>query len=983
LQVADFLYVIFEKLNLADIVGKVLANGADNPDQTKIATAIAANLSLPERLTTEVVAPSLEHPSPNVRSKGAELLLLLTEGLKKTTDMMKADLKAEVFRRCYDRAPNAVRLVKGWRAALADTHGLAHLSQALPFLLSAFPTRYAAHIDVSSLMNEAEAANAHADVKLHLARCLALTDEGHSTSCLSAANMALLLSTSASSESSAAAALATVLRRRHWLPNKGESTDDWELRVWMEKLKAVEPTRRLKVAQVWAEKVKEGLDTSSTSKETEDAETFEGARRQFKVQLSPLSLALFSSKDLWKEKEYTVAVFEDLLALQERPEPLARLVLDKAEQCKGAIALANKVLKGKQPFKVREVQADGGSHVAVVMKVMKLLCNFKVTGSGLDHVCEALRSIEDQKERGDIAELLARSEWLKASFAPFGAQEGDVSDLVCCLVDAVGKDSQAVGHLRSLYVGDLIQTLSNVSPTTRLDVELFKGMKLSAAEVEEIVLALIQTLPGSDHSSLDESIWKLLAAVLTECVNLGVLFVDKETIMSQGLSVAAKVSCFLEDNGLLRSIMAILRRHSKRIALEGDKDLMKAILSCDHHDAFVMMEHLVRQRKGAAETLIATVSKKGECSEEVIPAMAAAMGHPIKETSVRKAMKWLAPYVGRFLRGEYIKVQGEDIKAVSSAMVSIIKEAEAKGVLERHSYLDVRLEDRPKDSFHAEAWLYVLQDNPEGLTAMVLKPCFELISSSWKNIRSEADAKGLLDGACRVLGVASARLDGQVIRHLLESEDGQSVWSKCVRNVLKHALKANNAADFAECCAKSLDVVGSYSRIFYRSENAGDMVQAGQVLSLTCDHSGFLPMLLHPTHKHSPAKASLAILVGNLLEVDASLCNENRVPAFLGAYNATLSSADRAILRVLAIHERAGCGCSMLQPALWGHAAISRYSVVGGGSAGKGGNNIGSSLWKMPKVSEVTSHGQPIRALPLNYTASYCLISTDPICGGC
>ena len=72
---------------------------------------------------------------------------------------------------------------------------------------------------------------------------------------------------------------------------------------------------------------------------------------------------------------------------------------------------------------------------------------------------------------------------------------------------------------------------------------------------------------------------------------------------------------------------------------------------------------------------------------------------------------------------------------------------------------------------------------------------------------------------------------------------------------------------------------------------------------------------------------------------------------FSSPFSSAIQS-DQSILDILRLHEVNGCSLSEFKPLLWGQSAISHYSVT------RNDSSI-STLWKMPKVSEVLALIEP------------------------
>lgn len=168
--------------------------------------------------------------------------------------------------------------------------------------------------------------------------------------------------------------------------------------------------------------------------------------------------------------------------------------------------------------------------------------------------------------------------------------------------------------------------------------------------------------------------------------------------------------------------------------------------------------------------------------------------------------------------------------------------------------------------------------------------------------------------------------------------------------MLKNCLKKKIAASIR---AKCLDIQTRILTSVYPARHE----EIGLIYDMICGHSNFLETVLDDTDSHNEVKAALFRMILALILKDSAICKSKQIPIFLGAYHGSMSKSDQAILEILHLHEINGCSLSEFKPLLWGQSAVSHYSVTQQ-------NNTGlSSLWKMPKVSEVLALIEPKRMI--------------------
>ena len=105
---------------------------------------------------------------------------------------------------------------------------------------------------------------------------------------------------------------------------------------------------------------------------------------------------------------------------------------------------------------------------------------------------------------------------------------------------------------------------------------------------------------------------------------------------------------------------------------------------------------------------------------------------------------------------------------------------------------------------------------------------------------------------------------------------------------------------------------------------------------MICGHSNFIS-LLFTKNKDADLQAlkfEILNLILVLLESNRLICEDLELQVILGAYHATLSPSDDAILRIIqrceieTSSEGKISKLALLQPLLWGQAAVSKYSSM-------------------------------------------------------
>ncbi|OXU29987.1 hypothetical protein TSAR_001104 [Trichomalopsis sarcophagae] len=115
---------------------------------------------------------------------------------------------------------------------------------------------------------------------------------------------------------------------------------------------------------------------------------------------------------------------------------------------------------------------------------------------------------------------------------------------------------------------------------------------------------------------------------------------------------------------------------------------------------------------------------------------------------------------------------------------------------------------------------------------------------------------------------------------------------------------------------------------------------AKTIFEMTTSHSEFINIML----SNASIKSDLVELLWILVKKNHTVMLATHVPLYLAAYNATLSTSDQFILKILQHYENNGIKLDEYRPYLWGSAAASHYSVKG---------ETDTALWRQPSTSQV------------------------------
>ena len=200
-------------------------------------------------------------------------------------------------------------------------------------------------------------------------------------------------------------------------------------------------------------------------------------------------------------------------------------------------------------------------------------------------------------------------------------------------------------------------------------------------------------------------------------------------------------------------------------------------------------------------------------------------------------------------------------------------------------------------------------------------------------------------------------------------------WSKFVKSILKNALKLSSSTAserhgtsmkkgilalkmLTKLCEKLHSISNAKKKKTRGWKEKAD-ADCHQIFNLICGHSNFLSLLYSKSKDQDlqSLKYELLNLIVLLINSYPKICEDLELTIFLGAYHGTLSAPDCSILQMLhrceietSGHERIS-KLAMLQPLLWGQAAVSKYST------------LHNKMSKMTQSSEILQLIQPERML--------------------
>ncbi|XP_008209600.1 nucleolar pre-ribosomal-associated protein 1 [Nasonia vitripennis] len=161
-------------------------------------------------------------------------------------------------------------------------------------------------------------------------------------------------------------------------------------------------------------------------------------------------------------------------------------------------------------------------------------------------------------------------------------------------------------------------------------------------------------------------------------------------------------------------------------------------------------------------------------------------------------------------------------------------------------------------------------------------------------------------------------------------------WPQFTRINLKSGLKIKKE----DKCSTSflLKALVATCDVAYKDNTNEEYAKT--IFEMTTSHSEFINIML----SNASIKSDLVELLWILVKKNHTVMLATHVPLYLAAYNATLSTSDQFILKILQHYENNGIKLDEYRPYLWGSAAASHYSVKG---------ETDTALWRQPSISQV------------------------------
>ena len=241
--------------------------------------------------------------------------------------------------------------------------------------------------------------------------------------------------------------------------------------------------------------------------------------------------------------------------------------------------------------------------------------------------------------------------------------------------------------------------------------------------------------------------------------------------------------------------------------------------------------------------------------------------------------------------------------------------------------------------------LFSTNDNDDEVKTLLLVPSLKIATAQLKAVFIEDDSQLNI-----LFDIINERMEGvHSLTSFYTNSAQNEVWNKFVKSVLKHSLKMvapGTDPNFIKRGSISLNTLNKLCKKLYGISNTRKKKTRGwkenadgdcqQIFNMICGHSSFLG-LLYTKSKSTDflnLKCELLNLILLLMETYPKICDDLELPVFLGAYNATLSESDCAILKIIQRCEIETSGeekinrLALYQPLLWGQAAASKYSTL-------------------------------------------------------
>ena len=1023
-KVFNMLTDIFEKL---DVLGIVQSLGSKSDSETrqpsvKLMSNVVGNLFVNERLFKEVIHASVSHPDPGIQEKGLALLRIVLGKLQQLFDHWQGSFgnaKKQILFKLSEKVPALSNVVQLWTQVMqrlsvvdievdpassdAGANQLLVAAETMDFYWKHLPQICEEfEMEIPKMLEEVHALQKTgkysptplSQVQLVLLQKLA-GSLSLSQSDLATKHMNLLVSLSTAHDNpNRHLALTTLAQILDIAGVYQTASGHLDLKAWMSFLPKEKTGKLVNVITdclITAVKNKETLvpEAQDLTKsyytshadvvELSDGEqlvkalmqpdftldnvpsTFKTGTKMTTGRIQPFVLALVNSLSLQKHKEYFADSVTALVLLDVQPKCMASFL--KSRQFKDSHL--NAVLEAvEHPTDVDSIKYHDSNDPALTnqVEVMKLILQITSAPKKFKSTCqEVLNVVEKQPALSDA--VLGQISVLE-TFDPLNFKIKTFNEMVLELLRSGNREKYLQQFLKCLETYKKSK-LEDQGPY--LD-RLFETLVDARPNVSRIADRIRAIVPSDAGKFIKDTALSLTTRTMLACLQH-----DKSKALEVSSQISTEIMSALEliltqDDGqdehakFVAAVAKLIKTKSNPLLDQLSIVHVTVAATSKVETSLDFLQCAVESSPDLAALFFKWMMKEGCQEARFVPVVFASLKQ--QPEAKKKTINYVKTYVQNILLSS---LKSADFDVNVDVLQNLINH-----LREQHDACTFELKEAEMELTTPDQ-LNVLRaaSNDETRKQFFVHQAVQVIT---KHIKGADDCSAALTALCDNLTETSLELN-QV--GFLNKPDKKDAWILFVKSVLKNCMKLNadGAALVRSRALRSLSVVCS---IMYSKNRLPE--ESKMMYELITGHSNFVALLFSQVLGLQRVRAELLELIVQLLQANTDILgglDAHQLPLFLGAYKGTLTSCDRALLRIVFLHEDHRPGrLSSYQPLVWGQSAMSRYGT--------------KSVSKVTKISEVLGLIEPekmIRSavhfpihLPLFFTESCDLDSSlyDP-----
>ena len=943
-QVVDFLYAVMEGLDVTKIVSEL------SEKNNKLLANVISNFCCNEKVFKEVIGEAMKSSNEIlVRLKGIELEGLLLKKIEKVfqNEAVAQSSKKQILFRLQNKLPPLNEIVSLWNDEIKqrrveegnNVNYILVITQVISFYLNHFGDKYApTDLELQKMLEDASSIDTHHPedglVQLLLLKHILSSQSAISANVKHVQTLVKIACENFANENGDLAidALFSML-------NKNDLCLQIEdIKVWMafadsreiqdglsevlvdifdRKELVCEESRKEVNAILHGDQAKNSGDLLNNSMNDQ----FEGILQELlnpnlmdnhgqiyvsksqELGFSAILVEFLKTKSLHKFKSYFQNCIKASIVVQSSPQHFLQLVSKLySKNWNSKSVLSEKLSCNHSSFETK-------------LNKYRLLCKFK-----MENDSNALQELESEMETTDF-DMVLNDTFIQEAFDPVGGCESDLSKLILKLARNIPCTKKSIMLPFSLKMIGLVRdNMKKAEESGDLFEDLFTSLPMELSDLKNTMESIL------NESTFSPFTFQVLGLTLSKICSM-----DKWSLM--------KVDNSKKFADILEKMLSKPSQIKDSTFVNMMSSITKLAMFNPSFKSSITVTHF---------TLACNESKNDACAEFVTALLKLDL-----ETYGSVFRKWITKnldQMSRFHKAVIYVLNNDKCKSkfVDALGQSILEKKDSFDE-EKENILEILVEKHQfsisNDTVPCKALLLHYQ-NAEDVEKCLDAIVIPLMKDITKTISSK---ENLEEKKINLFIECLSSLEYELFNH----EAFKDLWPLYMKSTLKYGLKADSNNLILKAFGTTLDNL-VLSKDFKN--------EAEQIYSMITGHSQFVQVMFS---SKSAIKESLLKVILVLVQNYPKICTTAQIPIFLGAYNGTLSEADRTLLDILYFQEVQGMvNLQMFKPLLWGQAAIGKYSSS---------LNKTQNMTKIMKASEVLGliHSETMLKSSLNFPLKF------------